>query len=255
MTLFHEPHLTVFQESLREGLSPDDLGGKPWHTFCKKLNTTGVVASSVTPLDPKGKISRGEVFDLSKNDDISTPTVCAAVLAWGGMYMTHHEDLFKKDKKWLKVAERYRKAEITRAQAYEKFRILRSKNRLKGLGPAFFTKLIYFLSKRDHKGVKNGYIMDQWASCSINLLVGNPVVHLNCHMTPKKEAKPLSYNFTVSDLNTGTHYEEFCVAMDALVGIDPAYTPDMIDRALVGNGKNNKQVSCWREYVTRHRVP
>tara|TARA_E500000318_G_scaffold61020_1_gene56619 strand:- start:2760 stop:3527 length:768 start_codon:yes stop_codon:yes gene_type:complete len=255
MTLFHGLHLTVFKDSMRESLSPDDLGGKPWLTFCRKLEGTGVDANSFVPADEKGKICRSEVFNLSSNDDISTPTVCAAILAWGGMYMTYHEDLFRKNTEWLGIAENIRKATINRAQAYEKLRTQRLEGSLKGLGPAFFTKLIYFLTKRDHYGVKQGYIMDQWASCSINLLVGKPVVHLNCQMSPQKDAKPLSYNFTVSDLNTEAHYEEFCVAMDALVALDPAYSPDMIDRAILGVGKNTKQVPNWRDYVTRHRVP
>jgi hypothetical protein len=254
MKLFEEPHLAIFKNSLKEGLSPDDLGGKPWKTFTKDLD--GVETASFDPADTKkGKISRSEIFALAADNHIGTPAVCAAILAWGGMYMTYHRELFNQaGAEWLEVAHRLRHADLSRQKAYDRLRSIRANNALKGLGPAFYTKLIYFLTRRDREDVKQGYIMDQWAACSINLLVGEPIVHLNCNMTTAKDAKSATYNFTVSDLNSGTHYEAFCEAMDALIALDPEYTPDMIDRALLGNGKNKKKVSTWRVHVTRHRI-
>lgn len=216
----------------------------------------GIDPDSFEPADTdKGKISRSEIFALAKDDRITTPTVCAAVLAWGGMYMTYRQELFdQKGAEWLTVAENWREAKCSRQEAFDELRSIRARGALKGLGPAFYTKLIYFLTRRDCETIKQGYIMDQWAACSINLLVGKPIVHLNCSMTAAKGTKPTTYGFTVSDLNSGLQYEEFCVAMDALVALDPNYSSDMIDRALLGNGKNKKEISTWRAHVTRHRT-
>jgi hypothetical protein len=254
MTVFQEPHLTVFKDSLSEGLLPDDLGGKSWRVFTNGLD--GIDPDSFEPADTdKGKIRRSEIFALAADDRIGTPTVCAAVFAWGGMNMTYHKELFNQaDAKWLVVVDQLRHAECSRQQAYDHLRGIRANGALKGLGPAFYTKLIYFLTRRDREDVHQGYIMDQWAACSINLLVGKPIVHLNCSMTAAKDRKPTTYDFIVSDLNSGLQYEAFCVAMDALVALNPDYSPDMIDRALLGNGKNKKEISTWRAHVIRHRV-
>ena len=130
MTVFQEPHLSIFMNNLKDGLAPDDLGGKPWMTFCKGLE--GVSVQSFAPSDTqKGKISRSEIFALAADDSIDTPTVCAAILAWGGMYMTNHKDLFLNGKEtWLEVAERLRRAEITRREAYDSLRSIRAQRGL-----------------------------------------------------------------------------------------------------------------------------
>lgn len=115
MTVFKEPHRTVFEDSLSEGLLPDDLGGKSWRVFTNGLD--GIDPDSFEPADTdKGKISRSEIFALAADDRVRTPTVCAAVLAWGGMYMTYHKELFNQaDAEWLEVADQLRQADCSAA--------------------------------------------------------------------------------------------------------------------------------------------
>ena len=81
MINFVDEHIKAFEVSLKGKLSPDELGGKPWKTFCRDL--TGVDITCFNPADQKGRISRSEVFALAKNETIETRSVCAAALAWG----------------------------------------------------------------------------------------------------------------------------------------------------------------------------
>jgi hypothetical protein len=100
-------------------------------------------------------------------------------------------------------------------------------NRLPGLGPAFSTKLIFFM-----RAIEDGYVMDQWLAKSVNLLVGEKVVEM------AGEA--------VSPKNTPENYENFCLAIDCLsetLGI----SPDATEQALFSIG--GKKPGKWREYV------
>ena len=94
---------------------------------------------------------------------------------------------------------------------------------LKGMGPAFFTKVIYFLTPRDKSERQTAYIMDQWAASSVNLLVGWNMVRMDVtRKSPCRTRKSsmsqmaLSLACTVSDNNTAVNYEAFCSAVDQL---------------------------------------
>ena len=137
-------------------------------------------------------------------------------------------------------------------KTYDRLKELKRQGRLKGAGPAYFTKLIYFLMPRHGAVLKAGYIMDQWAGCSVNLLTGREVVLMNVTKTWKRqEGCPVpAYEFTVADENTGANYEEFCSAVDCLASrfsIDA----DQVDRVLVSTGGRNPE--SWRKYVRDHR--
>ena len=54
---------------------------------------------------------------------------------------------------------------LCRVGAYKQFHRLVNEKKLTHMGPAYFTKLIYFLGSK-----QNGYIMDQWTARSMNLL-------------------------------------------------------------------------------------
>jgi len=76
------------------------------------------------------------------------------------------------------------------------------------MGPAYFTKLLYFLASGTH-GVAKGYIMDQWLGCSVNLLTGRLIVKLDQHLTWQLQngrAVP-RIDSVVSDANSGRDYE------------------------------------------------
>ena len=204
---------------------------------------------------PDDKISRIEVFELAapKNrKKVNTVTICAAAMAWGGMRENHKRMFFKlADEGWLKVADDIRAGSLNRKDAYNEFAKLRKDKKLKGVGPAYFTKLIYFLTPRDREDVAQGYIMDQWAGCSINLLLNKECVLMKAAPSRKKGIKEPQHDFTVSDANTSGNYENFCKAVDELREI-VGLCPDRIDCALVSIGGRNKLE--WRKYVIDNRA-
>lgn len=238
-----------FRSSLEQdidSLNPNDPGGKPAIEFGKGL--PGVCINGW----PKGKFRREQVFELAEENPskVNTVTVCAAILAWGGMHDKHRKLLFElENKEWLEVASELRKGNLERTKAYDRFKKLRRHDKLRGMGPAFFTKLIYFLMPQKSARFEPGYIMDQWAGSSINLLSSEEIVLMDVQK-PRgsnnggSESKP---KFTVSHENDGQNYEKFCEEVNWLVD-HLGKCPNQIDRALVSDhGKS------WREYVRKHR--
>lgn len=249
MTTINGDHMNVFQSCMDNNVSPDDLGGKPWQTFCSGLN--GVDLAAFKLKGPNGRISRSEVFSLAAKDNISILTVCAAVLAWGGMRI-NHRDMLTKNLGWLEVADKIKRGALNRRQAFSEFSRLRTKGLLKGMGPAYFTKLIYFLTPRNGLQGNQAYIMDQWAGCSINLLADQEIVLMDVTRSWKRtDEKPqASFSFRVSDVNSDENYEEFCQTVDDLV-VKTGRNCEVIDRAMLADGGKNP--SRWREYVIKNR--
>ncbi len=116
------------------------------------------------------------------------------------------------------------------------------------MGPAYFTKLIYFLTPRRSGQCKPAYIMDQRAGSSVNLLTGSNTVLLDGERRWKrlKDGLDVSYGFTVSDANTGDDYEAFCSYVDRLAA-DVCLCVDQVDCALFSTEENRP--GTWRQYV------
>ena len=119
-------------------------------------------------------LNRSNLFEMSENKEISTLSCCISILAWGGMKKNHGESLFNKSLDWLKVADEIRHGALDRVSAYEKFSMLRADKNLPGMGPAYFTKLIFFLLP----GNPRGYIMDQWTASSVNLVFDKKIIKI-----------------------------------------------------------------------------
>ena len=116
------------------------------------------------------------------------------------------------------------------------------------MAPAFFTKLIYFLTRGKDSEGKAAYIMDRWAASSVNLLTGSNRVLLNGERRWKGSENDLdvSYGFTVSDANTSDDYEAFCTAVDRLAE-ECCLCVDQVDCALFSTVENRP--GTWRQYV------
>lgn len=240
--MFLAAPLEVFRRSLQEKLDPDTRGGK------RAKNFGAVVYGAQAHLLPDKQLCRSEVFDMVANSDHTTLTVSIAVMAWGGMRVDHRTMAFT-EPTWLPIAEDLRCGHISRAEAYARFASLRSAGNLMGMGPAFYTKLIYFLT-RGAAVRPQGYIMDQWAGLSINLLTGRNIVLLDSTVAWERDSPNVIVNSIVSNANTSERYEEFCSLMDRLsqhFGLDA----DAIDRAIVSDG--GKRASAWRAWVSSSR--
>jgi hypothetical protein len=174
------------------------------------------------------KLTRSELLDKNFVKDLNNEELALAILSWGGMNREHGKSLFK-NKEWIDIITKMRNNEIeTRKEAYELFVVLRKNKKLKGMGPAYFTKLICFVNPK-----LKGYIMDQWTSKSINLLFENKTVFMNV-------------NGHVSDKNSAQIYEDFCIKIEYLadlLNLKSIY----LEENLFSNGGINK--GKWRQFV------
>jgi hypothetical protein len=174
------------------------------------------------------KLTRSELLDSKFLDDLTNEELAIAILSWGGMNREHGKSLFE-HKEWLNVINKMRNNEIeTRKEAYELFAELRKNKKLKGMGPAYFTKLICFVNPN-----LKGYIMDQWTSKSINLLFSNKTVFFH-------------NNGNVTDKNTDKIYEDFCLKIEYLADL-LKLKPIDLEENIFSNGGANK--GKWRQFV------
>jgi hypothetical protein len=174
------------------------------------------------------KLTRSELLDTNFTKDLNDEELAIAILSWGGMNREHGKSLFE-HKEWIDIITKMRNNEIvTRKVAYELFAELRKNKKLKGMGPAYFTKLICFVNPNF-----KGYIMDQWTSKSINLLFDNKIVFLN-------------NNGNVTDKNTAEIYEDFCIKIECLAEL-LKLNPIDLEENLFSNGGINK--GKWRQFV------
>ena len=201
---FDNEHLKVLQKSLCNKLDSNEARGKSWQTFVAGAELPDVVFSAL----PKEQLKRRNVFNLATTN-VNVATVCAAIMAWGDMHHNNRDLLFKSENRdWLSIASDIRCGRLDRVKAYKSFAELREQKKLKGAGPAYFTKLIYFLMPRSSTTAKLGYIMDQWVGCSVNLLTDQNTVLMNVEKTwkPNEGGAEPNYSFTVSDVNTSANY-------------------------------------------------
>jgi len=158
--------------------------------------------------------------------------VCA--MAWGGQRFHVQKSLAN----WRELEERcllLRGGKMTRHHAFDLFS---GDHRVSGLGPSYFTKLLYFFSSKE----SYCYIMDQWTAKSMILLTGNPrLVRIS--------------RKSLSSSNTGADYETFCCAVDALAQYPGlrgyGVSRDDIEERLFSVGGKDSRAGDWRQYVRR----
>lgn len=242
MTSFETKFLEQFTLHLETRRHPDEGSGKRVRAFAEAF--PGAMLDAL----PYGHIKRSEIFSLVADESLNTATVSAAILAWGGMRHANRKTLLGSPR-WLALADDIRRGGFGRKSAYEAFMSLQVRKEMKGMGPAFFTKLIYFLLPRNNPP-KHAYIMDQWAGCSINVLCGREVVLMDKSIRWKPDGMSHAVDFVVSPHNSPDHYDAFCEAMDALAA-KFSMSPEQIDRAVMGDG--GKSPSKWRRLVIENR--
>ena len=176
------------------------------------------------------KFDRKNLQCLCANPNNSNLKVTLAILAWGGMWVNHAKNLFKKWDNLDKIVTKIRTGKIeNRQKAFEIFQTARDKGNLPGLGIAYFTKLICFLNPK-----LNGYILDQWTGKSINLLwYGSSLVNIS----------KLGW---VNDKNDSQRYECFCKRVEELAQALRCEPLIAEERIFSVGGKNPGD---WRRYL------
>ena len=246
MQLKENAHLDFFIEKwnhIRQG----KIGSSPanWFSFISSRLDKPINLYDTNNLSEE-KVSRQQLKQWSKEGSgVDILTCCISILAWGGMNRKHGVKLFKHIENWLPVAERLRKSELSAYEAYESFAGLRKNSRMDGMGPAYFTKLIYFLNQNDDIP---GFIMDQWTAASVNLLFEDSVVLTRFSEFTFKNGRKISFE-TVTDQNTKENYKKFCACILELAK-RLNESPDNIEEKLFSQGRGKGE---WRKYVIKQR--
>lgn len=204
---------------------------KKW-TGINALNWAKYVDSSFSNELLNKKLTR---MDLLSNDFVNSlddRELSCAILSWGGMNREHGSSLFT-ESEWLDLVREIRSSQIqNREDAYKKFFLLKKQNKLPGMGPAYYTKLICFLNPK-----LNGYIMDQWTAKSVNLLCKKEIVKL----TPNGFVDPLKNDMIV--------YQTFCEVIDQL-SIDLQMIGLDVEESMFSSG--GKRKGQWRQVVVEN---
>ncbi|PJK29140.1 hypothetical protein [Minwuia thermotolerans] len=201
-------------------------------------------------LDVKQDYERVLEFSSSRATPIDWAAV--SIFSWGGMHMENARRILgERSKGWLSVCENIRDGKLNRVEAYRAFQELRRKrngqSRLPGVGPAYWTKLIHFLMPRDRPEIPPGYILDQWAGASINMICKRDVVRINRHSVwlwkSRIQRAELKHSAVVSELTSADEYEEFCRQIEGVASHLRCSTEE-VDCAFM-SGKRGP----WRDYL------
>lgn len=153
---FHPEALAAFRESLGAGTENvvSLWKGKPPRAWAKRV--TGIEWPTFSE---SGQIRR-EVRATLSEGTLSDEAAWLIVMAWGGQHEKNAKACWEHRSAWLPIVHDLRGGKLDGRTAYRRF----FDARIKGLGPAYFTKIIYFLAHKD------GYILDQWTAKSMEIL-------------------------------------------------------------------------------------
>lgn len=255
--MFVTEHLKKFRTCFPSPLafaSGTEQEGRSPSAWFQSVDQTKL-GSTIGALRPT--VNRTSLLDMASDRGVGTAELCISIFAWGGMRGNHRDLLFGRPlEPWIAVADQVRRNQLSRSEAYDSFAALRSNgsgNPIAGMGPAYFTKLLYFLAPGTPECPK-GYIMDQWLGCSVNLLTGKQIVKLDQQVkwqVKDGRAKQV-IDSIVSNVNSGQDYEAFCLIVEALsLRMGESWSPELTERALIADGGNSAHP--WRTYVKEQR--
>lgn len=132
---------------------------------------------------------------------------------------------------------------LTREKAYECFRQLRRRHLLRGIGPSFFTKLMYFF------GCPGAYILDQWLAKSILALraINRRLDSAGVAVFELADGNGIRLSHggeSIRDSVSGLDYEFFCRELEALAEILHLRNGAEAERWLFSTPS-----SPWRQYL------
>jgi hypothetical protein len=172
------------------------------------------------------------------------------IFAWGGMGVRNARLALREWEKWKEPC-----LDLVGGggaiEAYEHFNGLHRSKIIKGLGPAYYTKLIYFLGKGD------GLIMDQWTSRSTNLLFGNFIkIHRDRKYPNRGSVDKNNDKYTYQRYISGVQFLSERLTEATGQSISPARAEELIFSISTDKRKSGQLSECqhrvasaWRRFV------
>jgi hypothetical protein len=165
-------------------------------------------------------------------------------MAWGGMQYRHARKLWEKSEFWLPICDDVRAGNHTRRSGFESFSNLHKNGNTPGMGPAYFTKILFFACPKE-----KSFILDQWTMRSIHLLTGQsafPPAMIDHASKEKALSKPDKLRVSVSSSATAEVYEIYCQRVEELA-VRLGIHPHSVEEKLFSSGGRNPHP--WREHV------
>jgi len=185
---------------------------------------------------PDEQHTRHQLRALVRDAHLTDREIYLAVMAWGGQRMKHAKSSWAGIDRLEPILRELRLGQICRFEGYRRFREVtwERDDRVKGLGPAFYTKLLFFVP-----AASTGYIMDQWTAKSMQLLIDDngkgPAIKI--------------VGGCVAASNDEKIYERFCQFVEMLAeryGISADNAEELV---FSGSGER------WRSYVVGNWSP
>ena len=178
------------------------------------------------------KMTRSFLKESSSDKRITDRDLLWGILSWGKMRRDAARRLAQYEETWIKVIRSLRGENLTRLDSYSLCAETVAGNPSGGIVPAYYTKLIFFANPRH-----DGYIMDQWTSRSVNLLVcGDPIVAMRT-------------SNHVSPANTAETYETYCRIVETLSKVLIDKNPEETESCLFSTGGSKNKRAQWRKHV------
>jgi hypothetical protein len=212
------------------------------------LAAVGYTSPFITALSP-AKLTRSAVENVVRNERVSEVDASMVIFAWGGMTVKNGKLIFSAKSHWSKIVSGLRSEKFTYLEAYDRFLGLSLQGLMPGCSPAYYTKLIFFLTKHLER---RGFIMDQWLGRSVNLLADREIVRLD---RPRREV-PIKKRYVHKE-NSCSAYAEFCEAIRNLSHIsgetntDKRIREENVEMRLFSEGRGKGE---WRNYVIANDI-
>lgn len=227
MATFNTEHLKVLADS-KAGSWQGRVAGKWASDIGHDLKIT---KSEIL----EAPLSRIALSNICQDANVSTLDLCVIIFAWGGMRVDHGRRILQ-ETEWQQVSETLRDGSLDHQDAYSQFHSLTQAKKMKGCGPAYYTKLLMFLPPNGKRGI----IMDQWTARSVNLLTGKEVVRMARNYGPTK-------TYRVAKENDASVYQEFCRLVAELAKVLNCSIEETELRLFSeGRGKGR-----WRNYLKK----
>lgn len=173
---------------------------------------------------PTKVLTRKEVRIICQEPTNNPLMAYLVVMAWGAQGRgpggrRHVQQAWENQEKLHENLTKIKNGKLTREEEYDLFT---NGGEITGLGPSYFTKLLYFFSPNSTR-----YIMDQWTTKPIILLTGKNIIR-HSNQGPTRH-------------NSGKNYELFCRVIEDLVNIIRAKSGDDVEQRLFSFGSLKKQ--------------